>query len=78
MKAILYKALIIFLLVPAVACAEGEFKGKHTKQKRVKKEFRVSSNDLLRINNSYGKYNKKGREKGYARSFEPYQGTCNI
>ncbi len=54
MKAILYKALIIFLLVPAVACAEGDFKGKYTKQKRVKKEFKVSTNDLLRINNSYG------------------------
>ena len=54
MKAILYKAFIFFLLVPAVACAEGEFKGKYTKQKRVKKEFRVSANDLLRIDNSYG------------------------
>ncbi|MDX1601651.1 MAG: hypothetical protein R3209_01170 [Salinimicrobium sediminis] len=54
MKTILYKAFIFFLLVPAVACAEGEFKGKYTKQKRVKKEFRVGANDLLRIDNSYG------------------------
>lgn len=54
MKTILYKALILFFLVPAVACAEGGFKGKHTKQKRVKKEFNVSANDLLKISNSYG------------------------
>ena len=54
MKTILYKALIILFLVPAVACAEGGFKGKHTKQKRIKKEFSVSPNDLLRVDNSYG------------------------
>lgn len=54
MKTILYKALIILLFVPAIACAEGGFKGKHTKQKRVKKEFNVSANDLLKISNSYG------------------------
>lgn len=54
MKTILYKAFIIFLFVPAIACAEGGVKGKHTKQKRIKKEFNVSANDLLKINNSYG------------------------
>lgn len=54
MKTILYKALILFFLVPAVACAEGDFKGKYTKQKRVKKEFKVSANDMLKITNSYG------------------------
>ena len=54
MKTILYKALILFFLIPAVACAEGDFKGKYTKQKRVKKEFNVSPNDMLKINNSYG------------------------
>ena len=54
MKTILYKALIIFFLIPAVACAEGDFKGKYTKQKRIKKEFNVSANDLLKITNSYG------------------------
>lgn len=54
MKTILYKALILFFMVPAIACAEGDFKGKHTKQKRVKKEFKVSANDLLKITNSYG------------------------
>lgn len=54
MKTILYKALIIFLLVPAIACAEGGFKGKHTKQKRLKKEFNVSPNDMLKVTNSYG------------------------
>ncbi|MHA6280922.1 hypothetical protein ACXYMT_12145 [Salinimicrobium sp. CAU 1759] len=54
MKTILYKALILFFLVPAVACAEGDFKGRYTKQKRVKKEFKVSANDMLKITNSYG------------------------
>lgn len=54
MKAILYKTLLLFLMAPAIACAEGEFKGRFTKQKRVQKEFKVSANDLLKINNSYG------------------------
>lgn len=54
MKTIFYKALILFFLVPAVACAEGDFKGRYTKQKRVKKEFKVSANDMLKITNSYG------------------------
>ncbi len=54
MKAILYKTLIVFFLIPAMACAEGDLKGKYTKQKRVKKEFKVSANDLLKISNSYG------------------------
>lgn len=54
MKTTLYRALVLFFLVPAVACAEGDLKGKYTKQKRVKKEFSVSSNDMLKISNSYG------------------------
>ena len=54
MKTLLYNAFIFFLLIPAVACAEGDFKGKYTKTKRVKKEFRVSANDMLKITNSYG------------------------
>jgi hypothetical protein len=54
MRAILYKTLILIFLVPAVACAEGDFKGKYTKTKRVKKEFKVSANDMLKITNSYG------------------------
>lgn len=54
MRTILYKTLILFFLVPAVACAEGDFKGKYTKTKRVKKEFNVSANDMLKITNSYG------------------------
>jgi len=54
MKTLLYKALIVFFLVPAVACAEGDFRGKYTKQKRVKKEFKVSASDMLKISNSYG------------------------
>jgi hypothetical protein len=54
MKTILYKTLLLFFLAPAIACAEGDFKGKYTKEKRIKKEFKVSPNDMLKINNSYG------------------------
>lgn len=54
MKTILYKTLLLLFLVPSIACAEGDFKGKYTKQKRIKKEFNVSANDLLKIENSYG------------------------
>lgn len=54
MKTILYKTLLLFFLVPAMACAEGDIKGRHTKQKRIKKEFKVSANDMLKIDNSYG------------------------
>lgn len=54
MKTILYKALLLFFMVPAVACAEGDLKGKYTKQKKIKKEFSVSAKDLLKIDNSYG------------------------
>ena len=54
MKTSLHKILILFFLVPAIACAEGNFNGKHTKTKRLKKEFKVSANDMLKISNSYG------------------------
>ncbi len=54
MKTKLYKALIVLFLIPAVACAEGDLRGKYTKQKRVQKEFKVSANDMLKISNSYG------------------------
>ncbi|WP_029033691.1 hypothetical protein [Salinimicrobium terrae] len=54
MKTILYKALIVFFLIPAIACAEGDLKGKYTKTKKIKKDFSVSPNDMLKITNSYG------------------------
>lgn len=54
MKAQLYKILFALLLVPAITFASDGFKGKYTKQKKIKKEYTVSANDLLKINNSYG------------------------
>lgn len=54
MKTTLYKLLFALLLVPSLACASDIESGKYKKQKRIKKEFKVSPNDLLKIENSYG------------------------
>ena len=54
MKTILYKLLFALVLVPTLACASDVDNGKYTKQKKIKKEFKVSANDLLKIDNSYG------------------------
>ncbi len=54
MKTTLYNLLFALLLIPAVACANDGYKGKYTKQKTLKKEFKVSANDLLKLDNSYG------------------------
>ncbi len=51
----LYYKLIVFLLLPTLIFANnGKFKGKYTKEKTIKKEFNVSSDALLKIDNSYG------------------------
>lgn len=54
MRAQLYKILFALLMVPAITFANDGFKGKYTKQKKIKKEYTVSANDLLKIDNSYG------------------------
>lgn len=54
MKAQLYNILIALLLVPAITCANNGYKGKYTKEKKIKKEYSVSANDLLSLDNSYG------------------------
>lgn len=54
MKTTLYKLLFALVLVPTLACANDVDKGKYTKEKKIKKEFKVSANDLLKIDNSYG------------------------
>lgn len=54
MKTTLYSLLTAFLLVPLVSSVNPEFTGRFTKQKKIKKEFNVSANDLLKIENSYG------------------------
>lgn len=54
MKTTLYKLIFVLLLAPAVACANDTYKGKYTKQKTLKKEFTVSAQDLVKLDNSYG------------------------
>ncbi|SDR73200.1 hypothetical protein [Gramella sp. MAR_2010_147] len=66
MKALLSSILIFAVLAPglpyfdsnktAKTCivTNNEFKGKHTKEKKIKKEFNVSANSNLSIDNAYG------------------------
>ena len=54
MKTQLYNVLIALLLVPAISLATPELKGRYTKEKKIRKEYRVSAQDLLEIDNSYG------------------------
>lgn len=54
---ILYKVTILLFLFPAVALGNTDLDGKYTKQKTIKKEYTVSSNALLKIDNSYGNLN---------------------
>ncbi|TRO63284.1 DUF4097 domain-containing protein [Christiangramia sabulilitoris] len=64
MKTILSSILILFVLIPGTMyfdSFEGKTgldnsvnSGKHTKEKKVKKEFKVNPSDELKINNSYG------------------------
>ncbi|WP_456437601.1 hypothetical protein [Psychroserpens sp.] len=53
---LLYKLLFAFILVPTIALAGNSknWSGKHTKEKTIKKEFTVSSDATLEIDNSYG------------------------
>ena len=59
MKTILYKyTLLIMLALPGLIAANGgKLKGKHTKEKTIKKEFNVNADALLKISNSYGNLN---------------------
>ncbi|MDT0557650.1 hypothetical protein RM697_03275 [Ichthyenterobacterium sp. W332] len=50
---LLYRLVLVMLLVPTITFATTG-KGKHTKEKSIKKEFNVSSNATLKIDNSYG------------------------
>ncbi len=56
---ILYKYVTVLLLtVPMILSAHnGKLKGKHTKEKTIKKEFSVNSDALLKVKNSYGNLN---------------------
>ena len=58
MKRQLYKYGILLLLVlPLNLLANNDFKGKHTKEKTIKKEYSVNSDALLKVSNSYGNLN---------------------
>lgn len=53
----LNKSLLILLLIPVMVFANGKhdkWKGKHTKEKKITKQFNVNADALLKINNSYG------------------------
>ncbi len=54
MKTILYKLFLLVLFFPAVSFANCDHNGKHTKEKKISKEFSVSPNGILKIDNSYG------------------------
>ncbi len=59
MNKLLFKCTIVLLLsVPlALSAHNGKPKGKHTKEKTIKKEFDVNSDALLKVRNSYGNLN---------------------
>jgi hypothetical protein len=53
--ALLYRALITLILMPSLVLANNnDLNGKHTKEKKVHKEFTVSSDATLEVDNSYG------------------------
>ena len=53
--ALLYKLVIALLILPlSVNANDKNWKGKHTKEKTIHKEFDVNSNATLRVDNSYG------------------------
>jgi len=54
--AILYKAIFTFILVPAIILGNNtnDLKGKHTKEKVIKKDYSVNADATLKIDNSYG------------------------
>ncbi|HSI70551.1 MAG TPA: hypothetical protein VK941_09980 [Gillisia sp.] len=59
MRTTLYKLLFILVLSPSlVFCTNfsepDAFKGRHTKEKKITKQFNVAPDALLKINNSYG------------------------
>lgn len=56
MKTLLFKCAILVLLISptALTAGGGKFKGKHTKEKTIKKEFNVDASALLKVKNKYG------------------------
>lgn len=56
MRTLLFKCAIIVLLISptALVAGGGQLKGKHTKEKTIKKEYDVDASALLKVKNSYG------------------------
>ena len=54
--ALLFKALVTFLLIPTIVLASNgeKSKGKYTKEKTINKEFTVNPDATFKVNNSYG------------------------
>lgn len=56
--ALLYKIGIALLLMPlSITAHDQNWKGKHTKEKTIHKEFKVNSSATLKVDNSYGNLN---------------------
>lgn len=70
---LLYKLLFAFIFIPTLGFSNSikEFKGKHTREKTIKKEYSVSDNATLKVMNSYGNINISTYE-GSTISFEIY------
>ncbi len=56
MKTIRYNFTLLLLVLSPVLlnASHGEFEGKYTKEKTIKKEFNVDADALLKVNNDYG------------------------
>jgi len=54
--ALLYRMIVMFMLAPAIilASSDPDCKGKHTKEKKITKEFTVNANATIDVDNSYG------------------------
>lgn len=59
MRTIQFKVVLVLLLVMPITLIahNNKPKGKHTKEKTIKKEFDVNSDALLKVSNSYGNLN---------------------
>lgn len=53
---LLYRMILMFMLMPTIILASSDpnCKGKHTKEKKITKEFQVNANATVEVDNSYG------------------------
>ena len=59
MRTILFKLFFLVALSPTIAFCTNrdlpdDFRGRHTKEKKLSKQYNVSADAVLKINNSYG------------------------